>query len=71
MTGLWLAAIPVWLYGLARWKQWYEPILILAACSLLERPEPEPATAPFDLTVADTRWGRATWPAVAYELVVQ
>lgn len=61
------------LYGLCRWHRWYWPTLILAAVSVIEpddEPEPEPVRlAIADVTVADVRWGRATWAASRYDLV--
>jgi hypothetical protein len=72
ITLLFLALIPAWLYALYRWHTWYLPYLILAAVDVLERPEPEPETRRLvtaDLTVADVRWGRATWAASRYDLV--
>lgn len=68
-----LVAMGWTLAGLRLWVRWYWPILILAAVALLERPDPEPPSqrvTAFDLTVAETRWGRATWPAVSHELVL-
>lgn len=69
-----LTAMAGSLYGLYRWRRWYEPILVLAAAGILERDEPEPEPQPRllvrDLTVADTGWATADYPTVAYELVL-
>jgi hypothetical protein len=60
-----LVAMAWTLYGLYRWRRWYEPILVLAVAQLLERPEPEPEPRLLvrDLTVRDTHWARADFPA--------
>lgn len=58
--------------SLRRWHHWYLPYLILAVVRIIDRPEPQQEThrlACADLTVADSRWARATWPASRYELV--
>lgn len=57
------------LVGLHFWAHWYLPVVILAAVSLVDHDEPETVTG-FDLTVADTRWGTATWPACRWDLVL-
>jgi hypothetical protein len=74
ITLLVIAVTPAWLYVLYRWHHWYLPYLLLAVVRILERPEPEPERhrlVSADLTVADGRWGRATWPASRYELVLR
>jgi len=62
-----------WLVSLAVWRRVVEPDLVLAACVLAERLcGPRPAAPGMGvtngrlvagLTVRDTRWGRANYPA--------